>query len=527
MSILAANRAISRVPGYATEWGAEPSGIKRAVQLFLLIGFPMLACEQLFLIGPRLYLAQFGKAIEHGFVFAGLAALPIGGYLAMRFKRASQSSCLALELGALLLVLSAYARFFTFDAPRWLSLLANVPGLACAAALGYATGGARSTAVRWLRSKDGSWLWLEPFFLISIVTVLTAAALVGTLVGPLRASLAIAGGLLLAAGALHGEAIHRSRPRLHLGFAGTVYLLLCLTALYTEWMCPFARVVANVQPLVYLTETEKSRVEVTVGQGGLHYFVDGELRFSTIDEKRWAQSLALPALARIAHPNRALVLSLGEGLIERELLAFAPKLAVTSVIRDRRLADLAQHQWFLRQLTADSLNSPRVTLIEQDPAVYARDLSAQTFDVIIVDLPDPSGPREHKYYTHRFYAELGAHLSPKGILAVQATSARRSPRSFRIIGATLESAGLITTPLMVPLTTRGEWSLYLATKGPLPAVTCPDRYRNTFPGSIEPQLMTPWPDTLPPKDFEAKPNTQHEAQLMEWFDYETGHPNRD
>jgi spermidine synthase len=261
-------------------------------------------------------------------------------------------------------------------------------------------------------------------------------------------------------------------------------------------------------------------LDVTAGQGGLHYFVNGELRFSSLDERRWSESLALPALARVREPKHALVFSLGEGLIERELLGAAPTLSVTSVVRDAALAQSLRRQAFVRTLTADSMWSKRVTLVQRDPAAFVLALAQQRFDIIIADLPDPSGPLEVKYYTRLFYSRLREHLSDGGLLVVQATSARRSPRSFAIIGETLKSAGFIATPFFVPLVTRGEWSLYLGSRGPLPDVISKTEYERTFPGSLEPQMTFPWPDTHPPRDFEAQPNTQNDAVLLEWFERE-------
>ena len=55
----------------------------------------------------------------------------------------------------------------------------------------------------------------------------------------------------------------------------------------------------------------------------------------------------------------------------------------------------------------------------------------EVFDVIIVDLPDPSHPDLNKLYSARFYAKLNALLAGDGAMTVQSTSpiTRRKPLS--------------------------------------------------------------------------------------------------
>ena len=65
----------------------------------------------------------------------------------------------------------------------------------------------------------------------------------------------------------------------------------------------------------------------------------------------------------------------------------------------------------------------------------------QHFDVIIVDLPDPSHPDLNKLYSTYFYQRLGELLSGDGTIAIQSTSPYHAKKAFISIGKTLESAG--------------------------------------------------------------------------------------
>jgi spermidine synthase len=515
----------SRIFGYAPD--AIPTGhvVGQTTRLFLLFGSATLAVDQLLIVQPKLYLSPLGGNYANGFRALGVALL-VAGFVCSRFwTKPHRSPFFALLLTAGLVGLSGPCRFFAFDRPLVFALLASAVAATAALTLGVALHRIIPLVRRWLPLRDGTFVYLHPFALTVFVITLVTAAVLSNVVGPLRSSLVVSGGLGAAALLTVLDEPHRAIHPNARWFGYLLFLALGLTAIDVESRCPLRRVLSSSHPLVYTTHTDRVTIDVTVGQGGVHYFVNGELRFSTVDERRWSETLVLPAMTRLRQPKQALVLSQGEGLIERELLAASDQIRVTSVMRDRRLAESARRQAYLRRLTHDSMRSARVTLVERDPAAFALKLDRERYDVIIVDLPDPTGPLEAKYYSRLFYEQLATHLDITGMLVVQATSARRSPRSYAVIGATLAAVGLKTTPIMVPLVARGEWSLYLCTHGDLPQSLDLDRYRKSFPGSLEAQLMSPWPDTLPPQDFVAKPSTIHDAIILDWFEYDAEHPS--
>ncbi|HEY5961958.1 MAG TPA: hypothetical protein VIV60_35610 [Polyangiaceae bacterium] len=297
-------------------------------------------------------------------------------------------------------------------------------------------------------------------------------------------------------------------------------------ALLAEQRLPLRVVYESSLPVVHFASNDRCSLTVTQGQSAYHLFVDGELRFSTMDQHRWAEALTRSAMARAAHPKRALVLSTGEGLIERELLSDPGMESITSVTRCRLPAEFARRSGWLRHLTKDSMRSTRVTLIERDPAAFVAELGPTTYDLVIVDLPDPANPVLSKYYSRYFYQRLAAVMDRHSVLVVQATSARRSPRTFATIGATLEAAGLSIRPQMVPLISRGEWSLYLAGIGAIAAVVRPEWIEHSLAGMIESEFNQPWPDTLPPENFHAEPSTLYDAKVLDWFEFESAPVSR-
>ena len=225
---------------------------------------------------------------------------------------------------------------------------------------------------------------------------------------------------------------------------------------------PTAVVRSSTHAIVHYERGRHLELRITSSQEAFHVFVGGRLRFSTLDQNRWAQALTQPALARSRCPRRALVLSQGEGLAERELLKESCIQSITSVVRDRVTVNAARRQPWWRETIADAWRSPRVQVVEYDPAVWLLEAPTSLFDMIIVDLPDPDDYINAKYYTRSFYRELSKRMGPSALMAIQATSALRSPRTFASIQATVRDAGYFTLTYRVAMTTLGEWSFILA-----------------------------------------------------------------
>ena len=89
----------------------------------------------------------------------------------------------------------------------------------------------------------------------------------------------------------------------------------------------------------------------------------------------------------------------------------------------------------------------------------------QSFDSIIVDLPDPSHPDLNKFYSVNFYARLKLLLAGDGLIAVQSTSPYHAKGSFISIGKTMAAANYAHVEQYhdnVP--TFGEWGWTIAAK---------------------------------------------------------------
>lgn len=214
--------------------------------------------------------------------------------------------------------------------------------------------------------------------------------------------------------------------------------------------------------IILSRSTPYQRIVLTRWQDDVRLFLNGHLQFSSRDEYRYHEALVHPALAAHPHPRRVLVLGGGDGLAVREILKHPGLSSVTLVDLDPEMTRLFSTNPLLTQINGGALTDPRVTVINEDAFVWL-DRTADAFDVVIADFPDPHNFSLGKLYSRSFYRLLNSRLAPDGLAVVQATSPMFARRSFWCIAETIGSAGFKTRPYHVYVPSFGEWGFVLAT----------------------------------------------------------------
>jgi len=191
------------------------------------------------------------------------------------------------------------------------------------------------------------------------------------------------------------------------------------------------------------------------------------------------------------------VLGGGDGLAVREVLRYPNIQRVTLVDLDQEMTTLFSSSAPLLALNRGSLKDKRVQVVNEDAGRWLEQ-SAQVFDAVIVDFPDPSNFGLGKLYSVPLYRLLAKHLSEHGYAVIQSTSPYFAPRSYWCIDATLREAGLHTWPYHLYVPSFGEWGFVLAGKRadyrPPARYAQPMRYLNadtthemfTFPPDMKP-----------------------------------------
>ena len=92
----------------------------------------------------------------------------------------------------------------------------------------------------------------------------------------------------------------------------------------------------------------------------------------------------------------------------RELLRDPRVKHIDLVDLDPEMTNLFSQHPLLTSLNNNSLNSPKLTIFNQDAFIWI-DSCRDLYDVILVDFPDPSNFSVGKLYTRNFFRKLTAH----------------------------------------------------------------------------------------------------------------------
>ncbi|MCD6076551.1 MAG: Spermine synthase [Ramlibacter sp.] len=212
------------------------------------------------------------------------------------------------------------------------------------------------------------------------------------------------------------------------------------------------------------------RIVVTQGRSGMRLFLNGNLQFAQSDEYRYHEALVHPAMAAHGAPRKVAVLGGGDGLAVRELLRYPSVESITVVELDPNMTRIFSTDPALVALNAGALRSPKVRIVNTDAFQWLQQEQG-TFDVIVVDFPDPTNFSIGKLYTNAFYSLLDQRLAASGYAVIQTTSPLIARQSFWTVAATIESVGLSTHPYHANVPSFGEWGFIMASRRPWRAPT--------------------------------------------------------
>ncbi|HEV7642336.1 MAG TPA: polyamine aminopropyltransferase [Pyrinomonadaceae bacterium] len=218
--------------------------------------------------------------------------------------------------------------------------------------------------------------------------------------------------------------------------------------------------------IIYTQTTPYQRIVVTKGKTGYSLFLNGNLQFNSFDEHRYHEALVHPAMMAYSaggtQPKRILVLGGGDGLALREILKYPSVEFIQLVDLDPAMTGLAKKLPALAEMNHHSFDDPRVAVTNADAFVWANNVPTESFDVAIVDFPDPNNFALGKLYTTRFYQSLKAHLKPDSAVVIQCTSPLMARQSYWCIIKTLEAAGFTVRPYETTVPSFGVWGYALA-----------------------------------------------------------------
>jgi spermidine synthase len=278
----------------------------------------------------------------------------------------------------------------------------------------------------------------------------------------------------------HREIAERGRLWFLAALSG---VLLAGGFIYSFELTGFADALNYQDRVVLSRQTPYQHIVVTRWNNDTRLYLNGNLQFSSVDEYRYHESLVHIPMAATGRRDSVLVLGGGDGLALRELLKYPDVQGIDLVDLDAEMVRICRSHPIFTQLNQNSLDHPRVRLFYEDAFTFVKNCSKK-YNVIIVDLPDPSEPTLGKLYTETFYRMLWQILAKDGVAVTQSTSPFLARKPFWCIHSTLESAFAGVVPYQAYVPTFGLWGFNMGFSAAIPTDSVQARVAARLPQGL-------------------------------------------
>ena len=178
----------------------------------------------------------------------------------------------------------------------------------------------------------------------------------------------------------------------------------------------------SIEEVLYTGRTKFQAIEIIrSGNYGRFLVLDSKIQSSDADEFIYHEALVQPPMLTHPGPEIVFIAGGGEGATLREVLSHDTVKRVVMVDIDKEVIDICQQ--FLPDYSRGAFQDPRAEVFHTDAREYLAKTS-ESFDIIIIDLPEPieEGPA-YLLYTREFYELAKSKLTANGIMSVQSGSA--------------------------------------------------------------------------------------------------------
>ena len=253
---------------------------------------------------------------------------------------------------------------------------------------------------------------------------------------------------------------------------------------------------------------------VTKEKDNIRLFINGNLQFSSKDEKRYHEALVHPAMKSVPYAKRVLVLGGGDGLAVREILRYPSVERVDLVDLDGQMTALFRDNELLRGLNGGALSDPRVRIVNEDAASFLK-ASGEFWDVMVIDFPDPSNYALGKLYSVPFYELVKERLAQKGAAVVQSTSPYYAPKAYWTVFATLRAAGFEPSAYHAYVPSFGDWGFFVFGHGKWKMPELDGKEGFAWLDAETMRAMFSFPKDMP--RLEMEPSTLGNQNIVEQF----------
>lgn len=208
-------------------------------------------------------------------------------------------------------------------------------------------------------------------------------------------------------------------------------------------------------------QTKYQNIIVTKWNKDMRLFINGNLQFSSRDEYRYHEPLVHVPMSLTEFHEKILILGGGDGMAVRELLKYDNIGSIELVDLDPIITDLAKNHPAFVKLNENAMNNDKVQIFNTDAFKYI-EKSSEFYNVIIIDLPDPSNESLGKLYSREFYSLIKKRLAADGVVVSQSTSPYFAPDAFWCIHNTMDTVFQTTLAYNTYVPSFGEWGFNLS-----------------------------------------------------------------
>ncbi len=230
----------------------------------------------------------------------------------------------------------------------------------------------------------------------------------------------------------------------------------------------------SIEEVLHSGRTKFQSIEIIrTGSFGKCLILDGKMQSSEVDEFIYHEALVQPAMITHPCPETVFIAGGGEGATLREILSHKTVKRVVMIDIDEEV--IAACKKFLPDYSQGAFEDKRTELHHVDARDYLAKCG-ETFDIIIIDLPEPieEGPA-YLLYTQEFYQLVRERLTSNGIISVQAGSASLTELlNFSAVNNTLKSVFPVVCPYQVDVPAfGGPWGFCFASLDLNPVLLSP------------------------------------------------------
>ena len=169
----------------------------------------------------------------------------------------------------------------------------------------------------------------------------------------------------------------------------------------------------NNQEIVYQKNTPYGNLIVTKTSGQLNFFENGVSLFSTENTISNEENVHY-AMVQHSNPKKILLISGGVSGTISEILKY-----------DISSLDYVEiDPWLIKigkKLTDNIVDDKRLKIVNQDPRLFIRKTKCK-YDVVLINIPNPTDASTNRYYTIEFFTELKNLLNKNAVISISLMS---------------------------------------------------------------------------------------------------------